>query len=60
MFSEILQGLVTRTQTDNSVDENQPDAELVPCSLRIGIIPAGEFCPLYHIKTYPRFGNSSS
>ncbi|XP_041820174.1 ceramide kinase [Chelmon rostratus] len=41
MFSEILQGLVTRTQTDNSVDENQPDAELVPCSLRIGIIPAG-------------------
>ncbi|XP_070848552.1 ceramide kinase [Chaetodon trifascialis] len=41
MFSEILQGLVTRTQMDNGVDQNQPDAELVPCSLRIGIIPAG-------------------
>uniref|UniRef100_A0A672IN18 Ceramide kinase n=1 Tax=Salarias fasciatus TaxID=181472 RepID=A0A672IN18_SALFA len=41
MFSEILHGLVTRTQTDHSVDQNQPDAQLVPCSLRIGIIPAG-------------------
>ncbi|XP_031721545.1 ceramide kinase [Anarrhichthys ocellatus] len=41
MLSEILQGLVTRIQTDNGVDQNQPDAELVPCSLRIGIIPAG-------------------
>lgn len=41
MFSEILHGLVSRTQTDHDVDENQPDTELVPCSLRIGIIPAG-------------------
>uniref|UniRef100_A0A8C4EQ49 Ceramide kinase n=1 Tax=Dicentrarchus labrax TaxID=13489 RepID=A0A8C4EQ49_DICLA len=41
MFSEILHGLVTRTQTDSGVDQNQPDAELVPCSLHIGIIPAG-------------------
>ncbi|XP_026182780.1 ceramide kinase isoform X2 [Mastacembelus armatus] len=41
MFSEILHGLVTRTQTDRGVDQNQPDAKLVPCSLRIGIIPAG-------------------
>uniref|UniRef100_A0A3B5M8N1 DAGKc domain-containing protein n=1 Tax=Xiphophorus couchianus TaxID=32473 RepID=A0A3B5M8N1_9TELE len=41
MFSEILHGLVTRIQTDHGVDQNQPDAELVPCSLRIGIIPAG-------------------
>uniref|UniRef100_UPI0037E80EDB ceramide kinase n=1 Tax=Semicossyphus pulcher TaxID=241346 RepID=UPI0037E80EDB len=41
MFSEILHGLVTRTQMDNRVDHNHPDAELVPCSLRIGIIPAG-------------------
>lgn len=43
MFSEIVHGLVTRTQTDNGVDQNQPDAELVPCYLHIGIIPAGEF-----------------
>lgn len=41
MFSEVLHGLVTRTQTNNGVDLNQPDTELVPCSLRIGIIPAG-------------------
>ncbi|CAN9508287.1 unnamed protein product [Ophioblennius macclurei] len=41
MFSEILHGLVTRTQMDHSVDQNQPDAQLVQCSLRIGIIPAG-------------------
>ncbi|GAA6233322.1 ceramide kinase-like [Lates japonicus] len=41
MFSEILHGLVTRTQTDHGMDQNQPDAELVQCSLRIGIIPAG-------------------
>lgn len=41
MFSEILHGLVNRIQTDNGVDQNPPDAELVPCSLRIGIIPAG-------------------
>ncbi|XP_028256248.1 ceramide kinase [Parambassis ranga] len=41
MFSEILHGLVSRTQMDHGVDQNQPDAELVPCSLRIGIIPAG-------------------
>lgn len=43
MFSEILHGLVARTQTVHGVDQNQPDAELVPCSLRIGIIPAGRF-----------------
>ncbi|KAJ3612133.1 hypothetical protein NHX12_020410 [Muraenolepis orangiensis] len=41
MFSEILHGLVSRTQTDHGVDQNRPDARLVPCSLRIGIIPAG-------------------
>lgn len=41
MFSEIVHGLVARTQNDNKVDQNEPDAELVPCALRIGIIPAG-------------------
>ncbi|XP_054480699.1 ceramide kinase [Anoplopoma fimbria] len=41
MFSEILHGLVTRIQKHNGVDQNRPDADLVPCSLRIGIIPAG-------------------
>ncbi|XP_055009991.1 ceramide kinase-like isoform X2 [Boleophthalmus pectinirostris] len=41
MFSEIVHGLVTRTQNDNKVDLNDPGAELVPTALRIGIIPAG-------------------
>ncbi|XP_057711691.1 ceramide kinase [Corythoichthys intestinalis] len=41
MFSEILHGLVARTQIEHSIDLDQPDARLVPCSLRIGIIPAG-------------------
>lgn len=43
MFSEVLHGLVTKTQTDHGVDPNQSDADLVRCPLRIGIIPAGEF-----------------
>lgn len=50
MFSEIVHGLVARTQTVHGVDQNQPDAELVPCVLRIGIIPAGRISPLYHNK----------
>ncbi|CAL8318706.1 unnamed protein product [Lota lota] len=41
MFSEVLHGLVSGTQTDHGVDQDHPDAHLVPCSLRIGIIPAG-------------------
>uniref|UniRef100_A0A3P9MXN8 Ceramide kinase n=2 Tax=Poecilia reticulata TaxID=8081 RepID=A0A3P9MXN8_POERE len=41
MFSEIIHGLVWRTQIDNGVDPNCPDEDLSPCSLRIGIIPAG-------------------
>ncbi|XP_072311148.1 ceramide kinase [Eucyclogobius newberryi] len=41
MFSEIVHGLVTRTQNDNKVDLDDPGAELVPTALRIGIIPAG-------------------
>lgn len=49
MFSEIVHGLVTRTQVDSGVDHNQPDAELVPCGLRIGIIPAGEIQTRPHL-----------
>ncbi|XP_060044780.1 ceramide kinase isoform X2 [Erinaceus europaeus] len=41
MFSEILQGLIGRTQRDSGVDQNHPRAALVPSPLRIGIIPAG-------------------
>ncbi|KAJ8791818.1 hypothetical protein J1605_020540 [Eschrichtius robustus] len=41
MFSEVLHGLVGRTQRDAGVDQDQPRAALVPSPLRIGIIPAG-------------------
>lgn len=42
MFSEVVHGLVSRTQSDSRVDQNQPNQDLVPCALRIGIIPAGK------------------
>lgn len=42
MFSEIIHGLVWRTQIDGGVDPNCPEETLFPCSLRIGIIPAGQ------------------
>ncbi|KAM3910590.1 ceramide kinase-like [Leptodactylus fuscus] len=41
MFSELLHGLVRRTQIDNGICEELEDAKLSPCNLRIGIIPAG-------------------
>ncbi|XP_034444399.1 ceramide kinase-like [Hippoglossus hippoglossus] len=41
MFSEITHGLILRTQIDGGVDPNCADEALLPCSLRIGIIPAG-------------------
>ncbi|XP_025782290.1 ceramide kinase [Puma concolor] len=41
MFSEVLHGLIGRTQRNAGVDQNQPRAALVPSPLRIGIIPAG-------------------
>ncbi|KAG8447754.1 hypothetical protein GDO86_015025 [Hymenochirus boettgeri] len=41
MFSELLHGLVKRTQKDSGVCENKEEATLTPCKLRIGIIPAG-------------------
>ncbi|KAM5145512.1 LOW QUALITY PROTEIN: ceramide kinase-like [Mantella aurantiaca] len=41
MFSELLHGLVRRTQSDSDICEDKEEAKLKPCSLRIGIIPAG-------------------
>ncbi|KAL0962782.1 hypothetical protein UPYG_G00345370, partial [Umbra pygmaea] len=41
IFSEIVHGLLSRTQRDCGVDQNKFGQELVPCELRIGIIPAG-------------------
>ncbi|KAM4614844.1 ceramide kinase isoform 2-T2 [Polymixia lowei] len=63
MFSEILHGLVTRIQNDHGVDQNQPEADLVRCSLRIGIIPAGDsqpmdVCSVHHNNTFLRYSVS--
>ncbi|KAF7209774.1 ceramide kinase [Nothobranchius furzeri] len=41
MFSEILHGVIGRTQQEAGVCENNPAATLKPCPLHIGIIPAG-------------------
>ncbi|XP_026224600.1 ceramide kinase family protein [Anabas testudineus] len=41
MFSEILHGLIGRTQQEAGLCENDPTVTLQPCSLHIGIIPAG-------------------
>uniref|UniRef100_A0A8C2CFE6 Ceramide kinase n=1 Tax=Cyprinus carpio TaxID=7962 RepID=A0A8C2CFE6_CYPCA len=41
MFSEIMHGLVSRTQQEAGVDDNSMEETLMPCGLRIGIIPAG-------------------
>nr|XP_046252575.1 ceramide kinase family protein isoform X2 [Scatophagus argus]XP_046252576.1 ceramide kinase family protein isoform X2 [Scatophagus argus] len=41
MFSEILHGLIGRTQQEAGHCENDPAVTLQPCPLHIGIIPAG-------------------
>uniref|UniRef100_A0A3Q3KYM5 Zgc:158263 n=2 Tax=Mastacembelus armatus TaxID=205130 RepID=A0A3Q3KYM5_9TELE len=41
MFSEVLHGLIGRTQQEAGLCENDPTVTLHPCPLHIGIIPAG-------------------
>ncbi|KAA0707147.1 Ceramide kinase [Triplophysa tibetana] len=41
MFSELLHGVIGRTQQEAGVSEHDPTVMLQPCDLRIGIIPAG-------------------
>ncbi|XP_073326122.1 ceramide kinase [Pagrus major] len=41
MFSELLHGLIGRTQQEAGLCENDPAVTLQPCPLHIGIIPAG-------------------
>ncbi|KAL0625549.1 Ceramide kinase [Plecturocebus cupreus] len=53
MFSEVLHGLIGRTQRSAGVDQNHPRAVLVPSSLRIGIIPAGKL-PDYRKACFTR------
>ncbi|XP_034028243.1 ceramide kinase family protein [Thalassophryne amazonica] len=41
MFSEVLHGLIGRTQQEAGLCESDPAVTLQPCPLHIGIIPAG-------------------
>ncbi|XP_019746539.1 ceramide kinase isoform X1 [Hippocampus comes] len=41
MFSEVLHGVIGRTQQEAGLCENEPSAVLQACPLHIGIIPAG-------------------
>ncbi|XP_058873442.1 ceramide kinase-like [Acipenser ruthenus] len=41
MFSELMHGLIGRTQWEAGISEHDPEATLESSSLRIGIIPAG-------------------
>ncbi|CAL8323520.1 unnamed protein product [Merluccius merluccius] len=41
MFSEVMHGLIGRTQQEAGLSENDPNVKLQPCNLHIGIIPAG-------------------
>lgn len=42
MFSELLHGVIGRTQQEAGISEHDPAVMLQPCDLHIGIIPAGE------------------
>lgn len=42
MFSELLHGVIGRTQQEAGISEHDPTVMLQPCDLHIGIIPAGE------------------
>lgn len=72
MYSEVMNGLVLRTQKDAGVDHNTPEARMQPCDIPIGIIPAGsgdvlcmflygtrdpETCALHIIKGFQRSTN---
>lgn len=50
MFSEILHGLIGRTQQEAGLCENDPTVTLQPCLLHIGIIPAGNDIDLTYVK----------
>lgn len=50
MFSEILHGLMGRTQQEAGLCENDPAVTLQPCPLHIGIIPAGKDTVIYLIR----------
>ena len=55
MFSEIMHGMIGRTQQEAGLSENDLNVTLQPCHLHIGIIPAGK---AYKALVNPENGNS--
>lgn len=47
LYMEILHGLTLRKQEEEGVDYNDPDAKLIPPTVRVGIIPAGKVVHIY-------------
>ncbi|KAH3695587.1 ceramide kinase-like isoform X2 [Dreissena polymorpha] len=41
MFSDCVNGLLSRLQTDSGVDKNDPDADITTSNIPVGIIPTG-------------------
>lgn len=53
MFSELLHGVIGRTQQEAGLSEHDPNGVLRPCDLHIGIIPAGHTIYLvYSVLTH--------
>ena len=51
MFSEIMHGMIGRTQQEAGLSENDLNVTLQPCHLHIGIIPAGNVVHIKHLFT---------
>nr|KAG5710249.1 hypothetical protein BaRGS_008965 [Batillaria attramentaria] len=41
LYCEVMNGLLLRTQKDHGVNADDPEAEIIPTDIPIGIIPAG-------------------
>lgn len=42
LFSECVNGLLSRLQEDSHVDMHDPDSEIVASKIPIGIVPTGK------------------
>ena len=47
MFSELLHGVIGRTQQEAGLSEHDSSGVLQSCDLHIGIIPAGQAISLF-------------
>ena len=48
MYSECVNGLLERLQSDAQINIHDPKAQIRPSKISIGIIPAGNYC-LYRL-----------